>query len=70
MSNIVGIEYNRVTNTTSTDFPGFSKDGENEWDVEKFKKDFEVNISSLDARDANFDLINIDTCLLYTSRCV
>lgn len=63
MSNIVGIEYNRVTNTTSTDFPGFSKDAENEWNVEKFKKDFEVNISSLDAREANFDLINIDTSI-------
>lgn len=63
MSNIVGIEYNRVTNTTSNDFPGFSKEGENAWDVEKFKETFDVNISSLSEREANFDLINIDTSI-------
>lgn len=63
MSNIVGIEYNRVTNTTSNDFPGFSKEGENAWDVEKFKETFDVQISSLSEREANFDLINIDTSI-------
>ncbi|CCH61712.1 hypothetical protein TBLA_0F01700 [Henningerozyma blattae CBS 6284] len=63
MSNIVGIEYNRVTNTTSTDFPGYSKDGENAWDVEKFKETFDIKISNLDERDATFDLINIDTSI-------
>ncbi|CAI7128587.1 CGH_3_collapsed_G0000800.mRNA.1.CDS.1 [Saccharomyces cerevisiae] len=63
MSNIVGIEYNRVTNTTSTDFPGFSKDAENRWN-ENSQKGLQVNISSLDTqRGRNFDLINIDTSL-------
>lgn len=63
MSNIVGIEYNRVTNTTSNDFPGFAKDQDAAWDVEKFKKTFDVKISSLDEREANFDLIHIDTSI-------
>ncbi|EDO19601.1 hypothetical protein Kpol_1018p139 [Vanderwaltozyma polyspora DSM 70294] len=63
MSNIVNIEYNRVTNTTSTDFPGFSKDDLNAWDVNKFKDDLEINISSINSREANFDLINIDTSI-------
>lgn len=62
MSNIVGIEYNRVTNTSSTDFPGHSED-DNAWDMEKFKSVFEVNISYIAGRTANFDLINIDTSL-------
>ena len=61
MSNIVGIEYNRVTNTTSTDFPGHSSNEDHSWDIEKFKDNFEINISHLTERTANFDLINIDT---------
>lgn len=63
MSNIVGIEYNRVTNTSSTDFPGFSKEGDNEWDVEKFKKTFDVQIGHLDEREACFDLVHVDTSI-------
>ncbi|SCU90376.1 LAMI_0E01794g1_1 [Lachancea mirantina] len=63
MSNIVGIEYNRVTNTSSNDFPGFSKDLDGAWDVEKFKNTFDVKISSLNDREANFDLIHIDTSI-------
>ncbi|CAB4252081.1 similar to Saccharomyces cerevisiae YPR110C RPC40 RNA polymerase subunit AC40, common to RNA polymerase I and III [Maudiozyma barnettii] len=63
MSNIVNIEYNRVTNTTSTDFPGFSQDGDNAWDVQKFKNTFDINISSIDERDANFDLVHVDTSI-------
>lgn len=63
MSNIVGIEYNRVTNTTSTDFPGFTQGDQHAWDVERFKNTFHVNISNLSEREANFDLINIDTSI-------
>ncbi|SMN18164.1 similar to Saccharomyces cerevisiae YPR110C RPC40 RNA polymerase subunit AC40, common to RNA polymerase I and III [Maudiozyma saulgeensis] len=63
MSNIVNIEYNRVTNTTSTDFPGFSQDGDNAWDVQKFKDTFDIRISSIDERDANFDLVHVDTSI-------
>lgn len=60
MSNIVGIEYNRVTNTTSTDFPGHSAE-DNAWDIEKFKKSFDIDIKAIGARTANFDLRRIDT---------
>lgn len=63
MSNLVGIEYNRVTNTTSTDFPGFSSSGENSWDIEKFKETFDIQISSLTEREANFDLVHVDTSI-------
>lgn len=62
MSNIVGIEYNRVTNTSSTDFPGHSTE-ENAWDLEKFKRSFEIDISYIAGRTANFDLIHIDTSI-------
>lgn len=60
MSDIAGIEYNRVTNTTTTDFPGHSGE-EHAWDLEKFKQNFGISISHIAERSANFDMINIDT---------
>lgn len=63
MSNIVGIEYNRVTNTVSTDFPGFTKDQDFAWDLQKFKETFDIEISHLDERNAVFDLVHIDTSI-------
>ncbi|EAZ63565.2 RNA polymerase III (C) subunit [Scheffersomyces stipitis CBS 6054] len=62
-NNIVGVEYNRVTNTSSTDFPGHQANGDYAWDIEKFKDKFEINISYKTDRTANFDLINIDTAI-------
>lgn len=63
MSNIVGVEYNRVTNTSSTDFPGHSANGDYAWDIEKFKESFRIDISYLTDRTANFDLVHIDTSI-------
>lgn len=61
---LVGIEYNRVTNTSSTDFPGHNGNSEDHaWDIEKFKDEFEIDISYLTERTANFDLIHIDTSI-------
>lgn len=60
MSDIAGIEYNRVTNTTTTDFPGHSGE-ENAWDMEKFKANFDISISHVAERSANFDMVNLDT---------
>lgn len=62
MSDIVGIEYNRVTNTASTDFPGHDG-GDHEWDLEKFKKSFDINIGYIANRTANFDVVNLDTSI-------
>ncbi|ODV86771.1 hypothetical protein CANARDRAFT_6341 [[Candida] arabinofermentans NRRL YB-2248] len=63
MSNIIGIEHDRVTNTTATDFPGFSANGENAWNLEEFKKKFQLNISYMTDRTANFDMIGLDTSI-------
>ncbi|CAX43762.1 DNA-directed RNA polymerases I and III subunit, putative [Candida dubliniensis CD36] len=62
-NNIVGIEYNRVTNTTSTDFPGHQQNGDYAWDIEKFKNNFEIKITNLSERTGTFDLIHIDTSI-------
>ncbi|GMM48107.1 DNA-directed RNA polymerase core subunit [Pichia kluyveri] len=64
MSNIVGIEHDRVTNTTSTDFPGFSADSANtEWSLDYFKENFKLDIKYITERTANFDLIGLDTSI-------
>lgn len=65
MSNIIGIEYNRVTNTTSTDFPGYTPNTSEDysWNLEKFKNTFDIQISFIADRTANFDLINVDTSI-------
>lgn len=62
-NNIVGIEYNRVTNTTSTDFPGHQQNGDYAWDIEKFKNKFEIKITNMGERTGTFDLIHIDTSI-------
>lgn len=62
-NNIVGIEYNRVTNTSSTDFPGHQSSGDYSWDIEKFKQSFDIKITNVSERVANFDLIHIDTSI-------
>lgn len=62
-SNIIGIESDRVTNTHSNDFPAFSKDIGEAWDLEAFKKKFQLNISYITERTANFDLIGLDTSI-------
>ncbi|KAG7813124.1 hypothetical protein KL921_000670 [Ogataea angusta] len=63
MSNIINIEHDRVSNTTATDFPGYSANGEHAWNLEKFKKNFQLNISYLTQRTANFDLVGLDTSI-------
>lgn len=62
-SKIVGIEYNRVTNVSSTDFPGHTSNGDYSWDIEKFKDGFDINISTISERTANFDMVGIDTSI-------
>ncbi|WLF76892.1 DNA-directed RNA polymerase core subunit rpc40 [Lodderomyces elongisporus] len=62
-NNIVGIEYNRVTNTASTDFPGHQQHGDYSWNIEKFKDSFEIKITNIAERSATFDLIHVDTSI-------
>lgn len=64
VDNIVKIEKDRVTNTVSTDYPGYHNDKEDyAWDLERFKESFDINISYITERTANFDLINLDTSI-------
>lgn len=64
VDNIVHIEHDRVTNTVSNDYPGYHNSDEDfSWDLKKFQDKFDINISYISERVANFDLINIDTSI-------
>ncbi|ODV94310.1 hypothetical protein PACTADRAFT_45101 [Pachysolen tannophilus NRRL Y-2460] len=64
-SNIVGIKHDRVTNTSSTDFPGYTSNTTEDysWSLARFKEKFDIKISFIADRTANFDLIGIDTSI-------
>lgn len=61
--NIVGIEADRVTNVKSNDFPGNYPGEDLSWDVEKFKKNFDIKIYNLNDYSANFDMVGVDTSI-------
>jgi DNA-directed RNA polymerase I and III subunit RPAC1 len=48
---------------SSTDFPQNYPNEDMEWDLEKFKKNFDIKISYISGDTANFDLIGIDTSI-------
>lgn len=60
---MVDIHRDYVSNVSSTDFPGNYPGEDHAWDIEKFKKTFDINISHITEKTANFDLIHIDTSI-------
>lgn len=61
--NEVGIEVDRVTDVTSTDFPGHYPDEDNSWDLQKFKEQFSVIVYRNDPTHLEFDAIGIDAAI-------
>ncbi|KAK9478846.1 DNA-directed RNA polymerase [Lipomyces japonicus] len=60
LRNRVGIEFDRVTNVHSTDFPGYYPGEDHSWNLDKFKESFKINISHLNQESSTFDLIGVD----------
>ncbi|KAG9236019.1 RNA polymerase Rpb3/RpoA insert domain-containing protein [Amylocarpus encephaloides] len=60
---IVGINAEIVTDVTSTDFPGHWPGEDHSWDIEKFKKNFQVKMYKNDKIEANFSLVGIDAAV-------
>ncbi|KAK9459152.1 DNA-directed RNA polymerase [Lipomyces oligophaga] len=56
----VGIEHDRVTNVSSTDFPGYYPGEDHSWNLENFKKNFKIDIQYLTDLNSEFDLIGLD----------
>ncbi|KAK9470288.1 DNA-directed RNA polymerase [Dipodascopsis tothii] len=61
--NRVGIESDRVTDVSSTDFPGYVPGEDAAWDLEKFKQTFKIKISHLTNMTSTFDLIGVDASI-------
>ncbi|CCG84358.1 protein of unknown function [Taphrina deformans PYCC 5710] len=59
----IGIEIDRVTDVTSTDFPGHYPDEDNSWDIEKFKKQFFIQIRRCEENHLEFDAVGIDASI-------
>ncbi|KAL8933361.1 MAG: hypothetical protein Q9211_005822 [Gyalolechia sp. 1 TL-2023] len=60
---IVGLNNERVTNVTSTDFPGHYPGEDHSWDLDEFKNTFNVEFHKLQPLDASFSLIGIDASI-------
>jgi len=59
----VGLLEERVTNVSSTDFPGHYPDEDHSWDLAKFKKKLQVKIQKLSTRSIEFDLVGVDASI-------
>ncbi|KAH9974203.1 DNA-directed RNA polymerase [Russula vinacea] len=59
----VGLLEERVTNVSSTDFPGHYPDEDHSWDLTKFKKRLQVKIQKLSSRSIEFDLVGVDASI-------
>ncbi|KAK9389971.1 DNA-directed RNA polymerase [Lipomyces mesembrius] len=61
--NLVGIEHDRVTNVSSTDFPGYYPGEDHAWNLDKFKENFKIQISYLTDLSSSFDLLGVDASI-------
>ncbi|KAF3927475.1 hypothetical protein ABW21_db0209214 [Orbilia brochopaga] len=57
---IVRVEEERVSNVTSTDFPGHYPGEDHAWDLEDFRKKFKIQIHKANDLDYEFDLVGVD----------
>ncbi|KAL8662466.1 MAG: hypothetical protein Q9202_004709 [Teloschistes flavicans] len=60
---IVGVNAETVTNVTSTDIPGHYPGEDHEWDLDEFRRTFNIEFHKLTPHDASFSLIGIDASI-------
>ncbi|KAF4576818.1 DNA-directed RNA polymerase core subunit rpc40 [Pleurotus pulmonarius] len=60
---LVHIGTERVSNVSSTDFPGHAPDEDQSWDLERFKNKLSVKIQRLSNRSIEFDLVRVDASI-------
>lgn len=59
----VGIEIDRVTDVSSTDFPGHYPGEDNSWDVNKFRDQFFIQVHRCESEHLEFDAVGIDASI-------
>lgn len=52
-----------VNNTHTTDFPGTYPGYDDRWDMQRFQKDFRIDIVHLDGSTLEFDMVGIDAAI-------
>ncbi|KAL5498080.1 RPC40 [Sanghuangporus vaninii] len=57
---LVGVHAERVTNVSSTEFPGHYPGEDHSWDLSAFRRSLQVNITRLSQRSIDLDLIGVD----------
>lgn len=60
---MINVYQDHVANTGSRDYPGNISGKDEDWTLDTFKKNFDIDISFLTDNEANFDLKGIDTSL-------
>ncbi|KZT04796.1 uncharacterized protein LAESUDRAFT_657174 [Laetiporus sulphureus 93-53] len=59
----VGVHAERVTDVSSTEYPGHYPDEDHSWDLAKFKENLRVEVKRLSQRSIEFDLVGVDASI-------
>ncbi|KAI0315367.1 DNA-directed RNA polymerase [Amylostereum chailletii] len=59
----VGVRAERVTNVSSTDFPGYHPGEDHSWSLDSFKERLRVSVKRLSNRSIEFDLVGVDASI-------
>jgi len=59
----VGIHAERISDISSTDYPGHYPNEDNSWDLAKFKQNLKVKVQRLSQRSIEFDLVGVDASI-------
>ncbi|KAF8450915.1 DNA-directed RNA polymerase [Boletus edulis BED1] len=59
----VGVHPERVSNVSSTDYPGHDPGQDNAWDLAKFQQRLIVRVERLSNRSIDFDLVGVDASI-------
>ncbi|RDB16866.1 DNA-directed RNA polymerases I and III subunit RPAC1 [Hypsizygus marmoreus] len=60
---LVGVHAERVTNVSSTDYPGHYPDEDHSWNLATFQKNLKVKVERLSQRSIEFDLVGVDASI-------
>ncbi|KAI0933608.1 hypothetical protein AcW1_005394 [Taiwanofungus camphoratus] len=59
----VGVHAERVSDVSSTEYPGHYPDEDHSWDLDKFRQNLRVEIKRLSQRSVEFDLVGVDASI-------
>ncbi|TRM67819.1 DNA-directed RNA polymerase [Schizophyllum amplum] len=60
---LVGVTAERVTNVSSTDYPGHYPGEDHSWNLDEFKRNLKVKVQRLSNRSIEFDLVGVDASI-------